>query len=366
MLDGRVKTLHPKIHGGILARRDLPAHVDALAEHAIRRRSTWSSSTSTRSSRRSRSRACTLDEAIENIDIGGPAMVRAAAKNYGARRRRRRPGRLPGDRRRARAPGSRATRRASRSRARPSRTPPPTTAPIANWLTARTQDGAAEALPQSFRYAGERVQSLRYGENPHQAAAFYRDEAPAPGAIATFRAAARARSSPTTTSLDLDAALGIARSPSPRRPASSSSTPIPAASRPADSTLEAYRRAFATRPDSAPSAASSRSTARSTAPRSRRSPAQFVEVHHRPGVRPRTRSRSLAQKKNVRVLEIALPAGAPAAPQLDFRASAAACSCRRADARNVGRDDLQRGDAPRADRRRSSRTCCSPGASRST
>src|SRR6476469_7198995 len=81
MLDGRVKTLHPRIHGGILARRDVAAHRDALARHAIPTidlvvvnlypfRETVARP------------GCTLDDAIENIDIGGPAMVRSAAKNW--------------------------------------------------------------------------------------------------------------------------------------------------------------------------------------------------------------------------------------------------------------------------------------------
>ena len=81
MLDGRVKTLHPKIHGGILARRDLATHREALSEHGIPTidlivvnlypfRETVAKP------------GCTLDDAIENIDIGGPAMVRSAAKNY--------------------------------------------------------------------------------------------------------------------------------------------------------------------------------------------------------------------------------------------------------------------------------------------
>ena len=81
MLDGRVKTLHPKIHGGILARRDVPAHVSAIAAAGI---STIDlvvvnlypfSQTVARPD-------CTLEDAIENIDIGGPAMVRSAAKNH--------------------------------------------------------------------------------------------------------------------------------------------------------------------------------------------------------------------------------------------------------------------------------------------
>jgi phosphoribosylaminoimidazolecarboxamide formyltransferase/IMP cyclohydrolase len=81
MLDGRVKTLHPKIHGGILGRRDIPAHVRQMKEHDIlpidmvlvnlyQFEKTVSK------------KGCTLDEAIENIDIGGPAMLRSSAKNY--------------------------------------------------------------------------------------------------------------------------------------------------------------------------------------------------------------------------------------------------------------------------------------------
>ena len=82
MLDGRVKTLHPKVHGGILARRDVAAHRDALARARDSRRSISSSSISIRFAKRSRKPGCTLDDAIENIDIGGPAMVRSAAKNW--------------------------------------------------------------------------------------------------------------------------------------------------------------------------------------------------------------------------------------------------------------------------------------------
>ena len=81
MLDGRVKTLHPKVHGGLLGRRDDPAHVAAMAQHGIgtidvlcvnlyRFRETL------------RKPGVTRDEVVENIDIGGPAMIRSAAKNH--------------------------------------------------------------------------------------------------------------------------------------------------------------------------------------------------------------------------------------------------------------------------------------------
>jgi phosphoribosylaminoimidazolecarboxamide formyltransferase / IMP cyclohydrolase len=81
MLDGRVKTLHPRIHGGLLARRDVPAHMAALAEHGIGTIDLLV--VNLYPFARATARAdCTLDDAIENIDIGGPAMLRAAAKNW--------------------------------------------------------------------------------------------------------------------------------------------------------------------------------------------------------------------------------------------------------------------------------------------
>jgi phosphoribosylaminoimidazolecarboxamide formyltransferase / IMP cyclohydrolase len=187
MLDGRVKTLHPKVHGGILARRDLAEHVAALAEHGIPTidlvvvnlypfRATVAKPD------------CTLDDAIENIDIGGPSMVRAAAKNWphvgivvdpadyadvlaelSAH------GGTLGDATRFRLMRKAFAHTASYDSA------------IANWLTARNHDGAAADFPDSFHFSGVKVQQLRYGENPHQSAAFYRDEVPAPGSLATYR-----------------------------------------------------------------------------------------------------------------------------------------------------------------------------------
>ena len=81
MLDGRVKTLHPKVHGGLLARRDVPAHMQVLQDHGIETIDLlvvnlypFEATVAMPD--------CTLDDAIENIDIGGPAMVRSAAKNW--------------------------------------------------------------------------------------------------------------------------------------------------------------------------------------------------------------------------------------------------------------------------------------------
>ncbi|MEY3287724.1 MAG: bifunctional phosphoribosylaminoimidazolecarboxamide formyltransferase/inosine monophosphate, partial [Pseudomonadota bacterium] len=81
MLDGRVKTLHPTIHGGLLARRDLPAHVQALLQHGIAPIDILCVNLYPFEQTVAQD-GCTLEDAIENIDIGGPAMVRSAAKNW--------------------------------------------------------------------------------------------------------------------------------------------------------------------------------------------------------------------------------------------------------------------------------------------
>jgi phosphoribosylaminoimidazolecarboxamide formyltransferase/IMP cyclohydrolase len=175
MLDGRVKTLHPKVHGGILARRGVPAHVAALKAHGIPTidlvvvnlypfRTVVAKA------------GCTLEDAIENIDIGGPSMVRAAAKNWpdvgivvdpadysAVLAELNTNGAALGDATRFRLMRKAFAHTASYDGA------------IANWLTARGADGVIQGFPDSFHFAGDKVQEMRYGENPHQAAAFYRD-----------------------------------------------------------------------------------------------------------------------------------------------------------------------------------------------
>ena len=81
MLDGRVKTLHPKIHGGLLARRDLPEHIAAIKAHNIETIDLLIVNLYPFEATVAKA-GCTLEDAIENIDIGGPAMVRSAAKNW--------------------------------------------------------------------------------------------------------------------------------------------------------------------------------------------------------------------------------------------------------------------------------------------
>jgi len=185
MLDGRVKTLHPKIHGGILARRDLPAHVDALAAAGIAPIDLVVVNLYPFS--RTVARGSTLEEAVEQIDIGGPAMVRSAAKNYAhvavvtdcadyavvLKEMQAANGAIGAPMRFALAQKA-FSHTAAYDGA------------ISNYLTSLSASGARATFPQRLNLHFERVQTLRYGENPHQNAAFYRDLDPVPGGLARY------------------------------------------------------------------------------------------------------------------------------------------------------------------------------------
>ena len=211
IMDGRVKTLHPKVHGGILSRRDQDSHVAAMAEHSIDAidlvvvnlypfEATVAA------------RGVSRDDAIEQIDIGGPSMVRSAAKNHafvavvtdpldygrvldaiG------RDGGLSDELRRELAVKAfAATCRYD--------------AAISQWLFEREleQERVESPFPPSYALVGKRAQSLRYGENPHQSAAFYKlagsDE---PSALSAEVLSGKTLS--YNNLVDLDAALALAK-----------------------------------------------------------------------------------------------------------------------------------------------------------
>ncbi|MBP7626853.1 MAG: bifunctional phosphoribosylaminoimidazolecarboxamide formyltransferase/IMP cyclohydrolase [Zoogloea sp.] len=190
MLDGRVKTLHPKVHGGILARRDLPEHLAKLDEHAIPRidlvvvnlypfQATVAKPD------------CSLEDAIENIDIGGPTMVRAAAKNHGNEMGGvgivTDPADYAGIIAELKANGGALSYKTRFDLARSAFTHTARyDAAISNHLTALADDGSKMPYPERFQLAFDKVQDLRYGENPHQSAAFYRESSAPAGAIAAY------------------------------------------------------------------------------------------------------------------------------------------------------------------------------------
>jgi len=184
MLDGRVKTLHPTIHGGLLARRDLPEHMAALAAHSIPTIDLLVVNLYPFEATVAKP-GCTLDEAIENIDIGGPAMVRSAAKNWQHVAVLTDPAQYDGVLAELRSSGavSRATRFALAVAAFNR---------IANYdgaisdhLSALQPDGSRSQFPGQINSRFVKLQDLRYGENPHQQAAYYRDQHPAPGSLVT-------------------------------------------------------------------------------------------------------------------------------------------------------------------------------------
>ncbi|MDR0528611.1 MAG: bifunctional phosphoribosylaminoimidazolecarboxamide formyltransferase/IMP cyclohydrolase [Zoogloeaceae bacterium] len=196
MLDGRVKTLHPKIHGGILARRDFPAHRKALAAQDIPTIDLVCVNLYPFKATVAKP-GVTLEEAIENIDIGGPAMVRSAAKNYADVAVLTDPEDYAEALAEMRANAgvlSRATRFALAKKAfvHTARYD----GMIANWLTGEPESADADPVspapepdvfPERLHLAFDRVETLRYGENPHQKAAFYRETLPAAGKIAAYR-----------------------------------------------------------------------------------------------------------------------------------------------------------------------------------
>ena len=191
MLDGRVKTLHPRVHGAILARRDLAAHMDTIAAHDISRIDLVVVNLYPFEQTVAKPDA-TLEDAIENIDIGGPAMVRAAAKNHGNDAGGvgvlTDPDDYPAIVAELRANDGALSYRTRFALAAKAYTHTARyDAAVANHLTALSETGERNAFPDRLQLAFDKVQDLRYGENPHQHAAFYREPNAPAGSIAACR-----------------------------------------------------------------------------------------------------------------------------------------------------------------------------------
>ena len=185
MLDGRVKTLHPKVHGGLLARRDVPEHMAALKEHGIQTIDLLIVNLYPFEATVAKP-GCTLEDAIENIDIGGPAMVRSAAKNWKDVAVLTDASQYATVIEELKASGkvSEKTRFALSVAAfnRISNYD----AAISDYLSSyNLEDGTRTEYPAQSNGRFVKLQDLRYGENPHQTAAFYRDLHPAPGSLVT-------------------------------------------------------------------------------------------------------------------------------------------------------------------------------------
>jgi len=196
ILDGRVKTLHPKVHGGLLARRDSAEHLKTLDEHGIGRIDLLV--VNLYPFRQAVARPdCTFEDAVENIDIGGPAMLRAAAKNHGTEA-----GGVtvvidPADYGRVLneidTHGEPSYALRLELAAKVYAHTAAYDGAIANYLTSLAGAPAQQDVPQREEWPAvltlqmRKQQTMRYGENPHQSAAFYADAGPAPGLLANYR-----------------------------------------------------------------------------------------------------------------------------------------------------------------------------------
>ena len=198
ILDGRVKTLHPKIHGGLLARRDDPKHLETISEHNIDRIDLLVVNLYPFRETIARE-GCSFADAVENIDIGGPAMLRAAAKNHGTEQ-----GGVtvvidPADYPRVLAEIDGPTGATSYAlRLELATKVYAHTASydgaIANYLSSLSQAEPVQAqAPEKNQWPSvltlqlQQAQSLRYGENPHQLAAFYKDNEFGAGLLANYQ-----------------------------------------------------------------------------------------------------------------------------------------------------------------------------------
>lgn len=186
MLDGRVKTLHPKIHGGLLARRDDPAHLEAIRAAGIPPIDLLVANLYPFQATVA-DPDCRFEDAIENIDIGGPAMLRAAAKNHAGVAVVVDPGdyAVVLDEIRTTGAVSDATR-FELARKVFAHTAAYDGA-IANYLFSLDAQKRRAEYPDVLTLQFSKVQDLRYGENPHQSAAFYRDQSPVEGSLARYQ-----------------------------------------------------------------------------------------------------------------------------------------------------------------------------------
>jgi phosphoribosylaminoimidazolecarboxamide formyltransferase/IMP cyclohydrolase len=311
MLDGRVKTLHPKVHGGLLARRDLPEHMAAIKTHGIDTIDLLVVNLYPFESTVAKP-GCTLEDAIENIDIGGPAMVRSAAKNW-----------------KDVAVLTDASQYAQ-----------VLTELTKGGLTLKTKfalsvaafnrisqyDGAISDYLSSINFEENnstpsrqlfpaqansqfiKLQDLRYGENPHQSAAFYRDLHPAPGSLVTA-VQLQGKELSFNNIADADAAWECVKSFNASTDAAcvivKHANPCGVAV--GKDALEAYSKAFQTDPTSAFGGIIAFNRTLDAAAAQQVSK-QFVEVLMAPDFTPEALE-VFKTKVNVRILKISLPAG---------------------------------------------------------
>ncbi|CAG9183592.1 Bifunctional purine biosynthesis protein PurH [Cupriavidus laharis] len=339
MLDGRVKTLHPKVHGGILARRDLPEHMAALAEHNIPTIDLLVVNLYPFQQTVAKD-DCTLPDAIENIDIGGPTMLRSAAKNHRDVTVIVDPADYAVVLDEMRANGNTVGydtnfRLATKVFAHTAQYD----GAITNYLTSLGTDKSHQgrsAYPQTLNLAFDKVQEMRYGENPHQSAAFYRDLKAVDGALANY-VQLQGKELSYNNIADADAAWECVKSFNVATPACviiKHANPCGVAV--GANALEAYDKAFKTDSTSAFGGiiafnveldeAAAQAVAK-----------QFVEVLIAPSFSAGARA-VFASKQNVRLLEIPLGKGVN---QYDLKRVGGGLLVQSPDAKNVQPSELR-------------------------
>ena len=171
MMDGRVKTLHPKIHGGLLCLRSNPSHMEQAKEHNINMIDLVVVNLYPFEATVAKPN-CTLEDAIENIDIGGPSMLRSAAKNHADVTVVCDNKDYPAVLEAIRKGGDELQQLRRRLALKVYQRTSAYDAAIASYLNEKYNDGA---LPETLNIGLPMVQKMRYGENPHQQAALYGD-----------------------------------------------------------------------------------------------------------------------------------------------------------------------------------------------
>ncbi|WP_432823165.1 bifunctional phosphoribosylaminoimidazolecarboxamide formyltransferase/IMP cyclohydrolase [Trichloromonas sp.] len=315
MLDGRVKTLHPKVHGGLLGMRDNPEHVAKMQEHGIEPIDMVVVNLYPFEATVAKA-DCTLEDAIENIDIGGPTMLRSAAKNnrdvtvivdcrdYAA---------VLAE---MKADGGAVSRDTNfRLAVKVYQHTAAYDGMISNWLGKKLDADSAE-FPPTLTFQYHKAQGMRYGENPHQSAAFYVEKNITEASIATARQIQGKELSYNNIG-DTDAALECVKqfSEGPACVIVKHANPCGVAY--GKTLLEAYERAFSTDPESAFGGIIAFNRELDGATAKAICDKQFVEVIIAPAVSAEA-SAIVAAKKNVRLLECGQWPAEPG-QRLDFK-----------------------------------------------
>lgn len=312
IMDGRVKTLHPKIHGGILARRDIDQAtmtenniegIDLVVVNLYPFQQTIAQDN------------CLLADAIENIDIGGPTMLRAAAKNHafvGVVVDNNDYNNIIEEMKADQNQLNESTR--FKLAVKTFKHTADYDGAIANYLSAINPDGSSNTFPDSLNLQFDKIQEMRYGENPHQQAAFYKEKNVKENAVASATQS-QGKALSFNNIADTDAALECVRAfKECACVIVKHANPCGVAT--GENCLEAYSRAYQTDPTSAFGGiiAFNQTLDKETA--EKMISQQFIEVVIAPDINDDAKQ-VLSAKKNVRVLETG-PLKAPL-PAFDYK-----------------------------------------------